>query len=282
VVSELFDTSSIARLSRPDGEAAIRSRCAAHYLGDHEVLCRCLGRYKMFLDSRDVGFTPHIMMDGYWEYWITQFIVNNIQPGFWVLDIGANFGYYSLLFSDLVGPYGRCLAFEPNPQVAAKLRKSISINGFDGRADVKEVALGREAAGEVRFFIPYTEPKNARVVASEDGYDPNNGHVITVHQTTVDSICHGIDRLDFVKIDAEGAEAHIIDGMDETFKRLKPCLLLEFNMSRSYCGKTLVEHLLNIYGSAMYVDFDAKPKPVPIQDLAEKNVGQDWMLYFSG
>jgi FkbM family methyltransferase len=222
------------------------------------------------------------MMDGYWEYWITQFIVNNIQAGFWVLDIGANFGYYSLLFSDLVGPYGRCLAFEPNPQVAAKLRKSLSINGFDDRADVKEFALGREAAGEVQFFIPCTEPKNARVVGSGDGCDPNNGHVITVHQTTVDSICHGIDRIDFVKIDAEGAEEQIIQGMNETFKRLKPSILLEFNTCRGYCGKSLIAHLLDIYESVLYVDFDAKLKPVTIQDLTEKNVGQDWMLYFSG
>jgi FkbM family methyltransferase len=101
------------------------------------------------------------------------------QPGFWVLDIGANFGYYSLLFSDLVGM--GCLAFEPNPQVAAKLRKSLSINGFDGRADVKEVALGREAAGEVRFFIPTPGRRTRASLHLKMDSNPNNGHAITVH-----------------------------------------------------------------------------------------------------
>lgn len=82
----------------------------------------------------DVGFAPHIIMDGFWEYWITQFIAARMKDGAVVLDVGANFGYYTLLMSDLIGPSGKCIAFEPNPGVAAKLRKTIAINGFESRA----------------------------------------------------------------------------------------------------------------------------------------------------
>ena len=76
----------------------------------------------MYLDTRDVGFAQHIIMDGYWEYWVTQFMIEVVKPGFRVVDIGANFGYYTNLLSDLVGPDGCCLAIEPNPNTLAKLR----------------------------------------------------------------------------------------------------------------------------------------------------------------
>ena len=140
----LFDLAGLKTVERHICEAEIRTRCRSQYLGDYEILCRCLGRYSMFLDTRDVGFASHILMDGFWEYWVTRFMVEIIQPDFRVLDIGANFGYYSLLLSDLVGSNGFCLAVEPNPQVARKLKKNLAINGFASRSKVLALALGRE------------------------------------------------------------------------------------------------------------------------------------------
>jgi FkbM family methyltransferase len=278
--AELFDVSSIARLTRSRAESEIRARCRSVYLGRDEVLCRCLGKYKIFLDCRDVGFSPHIILDGYWEYWITRFMVSKVQPGFWVLDIGANFGYYTLLLSDLVSDFGHCIAFEPNPQVTDKLRKSIEINGFEDRTQVKQVALGREPWGEACLYIPHGEPKNARIVPVEYRFSANEDQMIKVPRARVDTLLKDIDRLDFVKIDAEGAEADIVVGMERTLRRLKPMLLIEFNASRGYNGRNLVQLLIGIYGSLMYVDFDAELKQVSIEELLEKNVGHDWMLFF--
>jgi len=276
----LFDVRSIASLTRPEGEAQIRRYCESHYLGGHETIARCLGHYKMFLDTRDVGFAPHIIMDGFWEYWITQFIVDRVKPAFCVLDIGANFGYYSLLLSDLVGPAGRCIAVEPNPNVASKLRKSLSVNGLAGRAEVREIALGRHS-GEVSFFIPRDEPKNARIV-SPDFEAQELGQVIAVEVATVDQLCSGIDRLDFVKVDAEGGEDDIILGMGDTLDRLKPSLLLEFNVGRDYNGEHLIHRLQEIYGQCGFVDYYGRLKPVTVSELLTKKVGEDWMLFFAG
>lgn len=281
MLSQQFQASSIRDLSRGEAERRIRARCVAHYLGDHEILCRCLGQFKMFVDSRDVGFASHIIMDGFWEFWITQFIAAELKEGAIALDVGANFGYYTLLMSELIGPSGRCIAVEPNAEVAAKLRKTISVNGFERRAILHEVALGRVASGQTSLFIPYGEPKNAAVVRDDAQADSASGRIVRVKQATVDSICADLSRLDFIKIDAEGAEADIVEGMTRVIARFEPSILLEFNAARGYDVRELIGSLFHTYGMLRYVDFDGGLKPVTLERLETEHVGQDWMLYFS-
>ena len=73
---------------------ALEDRCRALtnsvYLGDHTTLCRVLGYYKMYLDTNDTGFASHLMLDGFWEMWLTIFFARRIQPGMTVIDVGAN------------------------------------------------------------------------------------------------------------------------------------------------------------------------------------------------
>jgi FkbM family methyltransferase len=276
----MLDVRELAKLPRPEGEAQIRALCRSQYLGNHRLLGRCLGRYKMFLDGRDVGFAPHILLDGFWEYWITQFVIATVGPGMTVLDVGANFGYYSLLLADLVGPGGKVLAVEPNPDVAACLRDTLSINGFGGYARVEEAALGRGAEGEAHFFIPEQEPKNARVVRSGAAVG-GPGRRITVRATNVDALTADLDRLDFIKIDAEGGEADILEGMTGALARLKPALLVEFNARRDYDAAALLARLTQLFPNVAYIDTDAKQKIADPQEILSRNVGEDWMLYCS-
>jgi FkbM family methyltransferase len=275
----LFDVHEISSFLRPEGEARIRRLCQAVYLGDNEVLARCLGRYKMFLDSRDTGFAPHIMLDGYWEFWITRFVVRAVRPGMTVVDVGANFGYYSVLLADLIGDAGRLVAVEPNPHVAAKLRKTLSINGFDGRATVREVALTQAADGKIAFFMPAGQPLNSRVVPPDSACE--GGETITVGATNIDALCAKLDRVDFIKVDAEGAEAGIIEGMKETIARHRPTLLLETNAARGYDIAAVHALLAKSYPSIGYLDVDSRIKPATARDLQTVHVGEDWMLVCS-
>jgi hypothetical protein len=110
------------------------------------ALCRVLGRHKMYVDLRDTGFAPHLMFEGYWEYWITEFIWRNAKPGQVALDVGANHGYYTLLLADLVGPNGKVHAFEPNPRLAELLGQNIALNGYWHVADARAAAVGDRTA----------------------------------------------------------------------------------------------------------------------------------------
>src|SRR5438309_1518671 len=76
-------------------ESRVRALSGAVYLGEGQALCRVLGRYKMFVDTRDRGFGSHLLLDGYWEIWLTRFLARAVRPGMACLDIGANLGYYA-------------------------------------------------------------------------------------------------------------------------------------------------------------------------------------------
>jgi hypothetical protein len=119
--------------NRTQLEAAIRRRCHTIPVEQHTILCRILGRYKFYVDCRDRGLAPHLMLDGYWEYWVSDFMWRNIKPGDTVIDVGANLGYYSVLMADLVGSTGRVVSFEPNPRLFELLQRNVGINGFTRR-----------------------------------------------------------------------------------------------------------------------------------------------------
>lgn len=218
----IFDIWALRSGDRWRHEAVIRGLCQTAYLGDHTAICRILGRYKMFVDTKDVGVASHLMLDGYWEMWNTEAIIGLVKPGMTVLDVGAHCGYFSVLLADLVGPSGKLLSFEPNPPMAELLRRTIAVNGFDGRTTVYELALG-DANGSATLDVPKNEPKNAHVVKGAVG--PG---MVEVPLRRADDIADALDA-DFIKIDAEGAEQAIWKGLNGVLSRNRPLtILLEF------------------------------------------------------
>jgi hypothetical protein len=77
------------------------------------ILCRILGRYKIYVDSHDWGISPHLMLDGVWEIRTTEVVVDLLLPGMTAIDVGANLGYFTLLMAGLCGPSGRCSRSSP-------------------------------------------------------------------------------------------------------------------------------------------------------------------------
>lgn len=214
---------------RHQNEAAFRSRARNAYLGDHTTLCRILGRYKLYADTRDIGLASHLILDGYWEMWTTEAISSLVAPGMTVADIGANLGYYSLLMADLVGRTGKVHCFEPNPRLAGLLTNSLAVNGMGGHAYVQEVALGEEHGRQVALVVPPGEPKNGYVVAQ---HDPMPEHGVPVMTARLDADEQWAD-IEFAKIDVEGSEEQVWRGMAGLLagKRLVS-VVLEFTPGR--------------------------------------------------
>jgi FkbM family methyltransferase len=210
-------------------ELELRARALAHTvpLGD-AVLCRVLGRYKMYIDAADDGFGAHVMLDGVWEGGLTIFMAREIQDGMRVVDAGANHGYYTILFADLVGPKGRVAAIEPNPRMMALLRRSVAINGFTDRVEPHEQALGARDDEEVVFWTPTNEPKNARVIS----YEHTGGTTFPIRSMSLATLMADWPRVDFIKIDVEGAEEAMLEGAWPIIVRDHPRMLLEFNPAR--------------------------------------------------
>ena len=192
---------------RDHNEAAVRARACSAYLGDHTALCRIMGRYKCYVDTRDIGLASHLMLDGYWEMWVTEALSALVTPGMTVADIGANLGYFSVLLADWVGPHGRMFAFEPNPRMHDLLTRTLAVNGMH-HASPHRVALG-DRAGEAMLMIPQGEPKNAYIAPLSD---PLPDRAVRVSTRRLDQNPDWAD-IELAKIDVEGAEELIWAGM---------------------------------------------------------------------
>lgn len=269
----IFDLGALLGGERWRHEAVIRGLCQTAYLGDYLTLCRVLGRYKMYVDTRDVGVASHLMLDGYWEMWNTEALVGLVKPGMTALDIGAHCGYFSVLLSDLVGPEGRVLSFEPNPPMAALLRRTIAVNGFDTRTTVHEIALGGSRS-IATLAVPNNEPKNAHIVP-----DTGAPGALRVPVRRADNI-EGAMAADFIKIDAEGAERAIWRGLRRVLEQPRPMtILLEFNLGRyAQPGDFLDE--ITAYGFSLNeVDLTQGIQPRTREEvLSASNVGDQMLM----
>ena len=261
----------------------LENRCRALtnpvYLGGDTALCRVLGFYKIYLDTNDTGFASHVLLDGFWEMWLTIFFARQVKPGMTVIDVGANFGYYTLLFGSLVGSEGRVYAVEPNPRVVAKLRRTISLNGLAGRTAIIEAAAGN-SDDETTLFVPHGEPKNGTVVGGRSEVPDGSGALYNVPRIRLDRLAATVPRIDLVKIDAEGAEQDIVAGMAGILRRDKPLLLLEFNPARYRDAAGFLNELGSIYGRVRYIDFEANATEARPQQVLNDRSGEDWLLFF--
>lgn len=159
-----------------------------------------------------------------------RFFRSMLKPGDTALDIGANFGLYTILAAKQVGREGRVLAFEPNPNSLRYLRLNILLNR-QSRIEVVPVALSNEE-GETEFICVSQGAYSALKV----GETPGNTSAITVRQTTLDAIAaaESLYLVDFVKMDVEGAELLVLQGGEEFFSRIpRPLVMCEFNDNRA-------------------------------------------------
>ncbi|MEI7932892.1 MAG: FkbM family methyltransferase [Alphaproteobacteria bacterium] len=266
----------LATWPRSTVEAAIRRRVQTAYLGDGLVLARILGRHKIFLRSADRGFACHLMLDGFWEIWLTQFLARRVKPGITAIDVGANFGYFTLLLGDLVGSAGHVVAVEPNPEAAALLQESVLLNGHRTRTTVVPHALGA-SAGRGWLYAPDGEPKNAALVADEN---LPGGRTVEVATLTLDEVALPYRKVDLVKIDAEGGEEGIIAGMRQLIARDRPTIVLEFNAARYADPRRFLDELLASYGTARELSLHGKLLPLDRASVLDQTSREDRTLLF--
>lgn len=151
-------------------------------------------------------------------------IINDlVKAGDSVLDIGANFGAYTKLFSNLVGEKGQVFSFEPIPEVNCYLRTNLS-SGNIHNVVVHDFALS-DSSGKASFSIPKF---------NHSGYNFYEGHLtdgdgdITVEVQRLDDL--GIARkISFVKCDVEGAELLVLKGGVDFIAQHRPVFMLEIN-----------------------------------------------------
>lgn len=254
-------TRDLMNHNRGDIENWARARAKTAYVGD-AVLCRVLNSHNMYVDPKNVDMSPYLMLDGFWEMWITMAIGRAIQPGWTCIDGGAWCGYYTLLMADLVGPKGNVLSFEPNSTHYELMLKSAMANGY---TNVRGYPLAiSNADGEQSLWT------------SEYG----GGSHLSGHGTqAVETRC--LDNINvpvnFIKLDIEGGEEKAWFGMLNLLARNPQCIVvMEWEPARYKDVEGFITSICR-FAQPREITTDGLTAPISRDDLKKDVMRMVWL-----
>ncbi len=182
---------------------------------------------------------------------IYEWVTKHARSGWVALDIGMNFGFFACLLAQ------RCSAvcgFEPVPWLAKRARANAKLNGLNNLT-IAEMALS-DRTGKVMLHVP--SEGNPNWGASSLVHEAGVGIApIEVDTDTLDNFAAqaGFKRLDFIKLDVEGAEFLVLKGGAQTLAKFKPVIIFERNPES-------VDLLMGMLGPLGYEFFDLKKNPL--------------------
>jgi FkbM family methyltransferase len=180
-----------------------------------------VGPFRVHLDPRDQVIAKKLIVYGGFETHEIELLCSLVRPGDCVLDVGANIGLYSLALSRAVGPSGRVIAVEPDPDNLALLRRNLQQN-VCSNVTVVEDALGDES----KAVLLYQSENNRGALSTTDIMGVGAQRAISVRMRRGDSLMAEMGLTPRVaKIDVEGAEPLVVRGLGA---RLPQVLLFEF------------------------------------------------------
>lgn len=190
---------------------------------DGDIIISSLGH--KFVSISEPVFL-HVVYDGIYEKEITRVVSSIVKSNDTVVDIGSNFGWYSVLFADLVGPSGKVFAFEPNASIFQVLKKNISLNDFTSIIRFSRTAVG-DTIGD-----GYLHANDHESGAGYINCDNDLGEVSRVTISSLDRLLHDyINQIAFMKIDVEGFEPKVLSGAQKILNSDNPpIILVEFNL----------------------------------------------------
>lgn len=173
---------------------------------------------KMFVQNARDHIQRYYRQGSYYEIEELQMISRHFRPEGVVVDIGANVGNFSIFMAKAY-PTIQIVPLEANSRAIEILLANIGVNELGHRFDTRHLGLGL-AAAEARFDLQY-HPQNlggARLVRSDDGQ---------IRTVPGDSLFEDVDNIAFIKIDVEGMELEVLQGLSETIQSNKPNLFVE-------------------------------------------------------
>ena len=176
-----------------------------------------LGELSFWCDLRD-SIAREVCFTGRYEPQDTALVQTLLKPGMTFVDVGANWGYYTLLASQIVGQFGRVVSFEPDPRLFPILQQNIAYNQLR-RATALQIAAANETGTlTLAGFDAASEKRGLSKLVEKAEAGANNFHV---QARPVDVVLDelGIDQVDLLKMDIEGAEEMALRGMSAGLAR---------------------------------------------------------------
>ncbi len=209
--------------------------------------------HTMYLDPQDF---LSILTYGRHEPLTTEIIKRQIKANDIVLDIGAHIGYHTLTFARHVGGGGRVFAFEPAPDFFRLLQKNIEVNGYNNVVLVQKAASDKNE--KCRLRVPkgppwgrYLKPTSTLLDCWEDSSS------VEVEAVRLDDYVKDyVGKIDFIKLDVEGAEGRALRGMSDIVAKSRNVKMLAefcpFFLEQSGIGAVEYLKMLASYGFRLF------------------------------
>ncbi len=209
-------------------------------LGDRVLIGRTPGGSPMALSMRDHQHRA-IYFYGDYEPEITEVFRDLVKPRSTVYDVGANAGYFALLSGELGASVH---AFEPNPAVRALLSRSVEL----GHHDITVVPCAvSDRQGKLPLYV--SGPGNT----GRSGLMVERGTSVEVDVVTLDDYARRTGtRPQLVKVDVEGAEVGVLEGMDWLLADVKPTLIIELHVTHGEVEHATHDEVAALLGRAGY------------------------------
>ena len=220
---------------------------------------------KIGIPAEEWGVAMFLQQGGGYEEGSQKLFESILRPGMTVLDLGANFGFYTLR---ALRKECRVVSYEPTPQTCALLRQNINANGFAncGRSIVVEAAVS-DMCGITEFY------ENPNMCGYNSIYSMEGQHLIQVPTVTLDSQIEEIGRVDVIKMDIEGAEYRALLGMRRLLEgNPQVQILMEFAPGHMKRAGVSPEEMLDLihelgFTYALIDEESAQAAPVGRQEL---------------
>jgi len=166
------------------------------------------------------SMTTYVLLEQ--EDWFEKeiaFVRRVLQPGMRAIDIGANYGLYTLAMAQNVGPEGAVWSYEPASAASDSLRRTIERNGLTNIHLLKSALSDRQGTARLRLF--------EQTELNRLAHDGDAGEEVELTTLDAEHERRGLGSVDFVKIDAEGEEVNIIRGGERFFAGQSPLVMFE-------------------------------------------------------
>jgi FkbM family methyltransferase len=177
------------------------------------------------------GVSAEIWRSGSFELPVSLTLLHFLKEGGTYVDIGAHFGYFSLLASKLVGQTGRVVSVEAMPSTFGYLKNNVERNGtYKNVSLFQGAAYSERTQLEFRDFGVVASSLNSAFTARDSGHIiKDHGQVVKVEAHKADDIIatHNLKKIDLIKIDAESSEQFVLMGLAKTLKTQKPAIVME-------------------------------------------------------
>lgn len=180
-----------------------------------KLIIREIQGSKMYLNLKDYGLSKQLVLNGIREPECTRIMKKELEKGMVIAEIGANIGYYALLEASIIGEKGKIYAIEPFPSNFDLLQKNIKLNSYDKIIESYNIAISNYS-GKEKLYVTSKHNLCNMLATEADEF-------VEVKTETLDNFIENKQKPDLIRMDIEGFEYYVIEGMKKTMKQCNSC-----------------------------------------------------------